>query len=187
MIEALAEAAHLAVQLVFAGVRERRVPDVVTERQRLGEVLIQVQSGGNGAGDLRHLDGVRQAVAEMVRDAGRKNLHLVFQPAKGARVNDAVAIALELVAVGMRKLGIAPSAALLHGKAQSAGRGHFFWDMSSSALRAARLMPLRSLPRNGSSNLARSALDPWGQSGAPMRWWLLPWKPARWDDRSPIV
>ena len=157
MIEALPKAAHLAVQLVFAGVRKRGMPDVVAEGERLGEVLIQLQSGGYGAGDLRNLDGVRQAVAEMVGDAGRKNLHLVFEAAEGPRVNDAVAIALELVAIRVRKLGVAASAALLHWKAQSAGRGHFFWDKSSSALRAARLMLLRSLPRKGSRILRARA------------------------------
>ena len=41
VIEAVAEALHLAVQLVFAGVREGRMPDVVSQRQRFGQALIQ--------------------------------------------------------------------------------------------------------------------------------------------------
>jgi hypothetical protein len=42
----------------------------------------------------------------VIGNAGRKNLRLVLQPPEGARVNDAVAVALKFVAVGMRELGI---------------------------------------------------------------------------------
>ncbi len=69
---------------------------------------------GDGARDLRDFDGVGQPVAEMVGVAAGENLGLGFQPAKGARVDDAVAVALKIVAIGMLGLGIAPSAGLLH-------------------------------------------------------------------------
>ena len=61
VIEALAEAAHLAVQFVFAGMREGRMADVVAERQGLGQVFIERERQSHGAGDLRDLDGVGEA------------------------------------------------------------------------------------------------------------------------------
>ena len=58
------------------------------------------------AADRRHFDGVRQARAEMIARAVQKNLRLVFQPAKGARMNDAGAIALKLRPISMTRFGI---------------------------------------------------------------------------------
>ena len=69
VIEALAEALHLPVQLLLAGMREGRMADVVGQRQRLGQILVELQHVGQGARDLRHFDGVGQAVAEVVGEA----------------------------------------------------------------------------------------------------------------------
>ena len=74
----------------------------------------RLQRGGDGARNLRHLHGVRQARAEVVGVAAGEDLRLVLQAAKGARVDDAIAVALEGIAVGMRRLGIAASARILH-------------------------------------------------------------------------
>src|SRR5580700_2894063 len=100
-----------------------------------------------------------QPVAEVIGNAGREDLHLIFQPAKGARVDNAIAIALELATVRMGKLGITPATALGHRKTQTSNcrRDQFFWDMSSSALRAPRLILLRGLPRKGSRILRARA------------------------------
>ncbi len=89
---------------------KRRMPDVVHQRQRLGQIDIQIERSGDGARDLRDFHGVRQAGAEVVGVAAGEDLRLVLQPAKGARVDDAVAIALEWIAIRMRRLGIAASA-----------------------------------------------------------------------------
>ena len=40
MVEAIAEALHLAVQLILAGVREGRMPNVVAEGQGFGQILV---------------------------------------------------------------------------------------------------------------------------------------------------
>ncbi len=77
------------------------------QRQRLDQIHIQVERRGDGARDLRHLDGVRQARAEVVGVAAREDLRLVLQPPEGAGVNDAVAVALKRIAVRMRRLRIA--------------------------------------------------------------------------------
>ena len=79
------------------------------ERQRLRQIFIQTQHSGNGARDLRHLNGMRQAVPEMIGDARREDLRLVFQAAERAGMNHAVPVALKLVAIRMGKLRIAPS------------------------------------------------------------------------------
>ena len=41
VIESLAEARHLPVERLLAGMGERGVPDVVGQRQRFGEILVQ--------------------------------------------------------------------------------------------------------------------------------------------------
>jgi len=45
--------------------------------------------------------------------AAGEDLRLIAEAAKGARVDDAVAIALKVVAEGMRRLGIAAPASIL--------------------------------------------------------------------------
>ena len=74
--EARPEALHLAVQRFLAGVREGRMADVVGQRQSLGQILVQRQHGRNRARDLGHFDGMRQAVSEMVAEAGSEHLCL---------------------------------------------------------------------------------------------------------------
>ena len=120
VIEAIAKAAHLAIQLVFAGVRKRRMTDVVAQGEGFGEFFIEIERRGHGAGDLRDFNGVGEPVAEMIRDARRKNLRFIFKPSKSARMDNAVAIALELAAVRMRQFGISPAAASLDRKTQAA-------------------------------------------------------------------
>jgi hypothetical protein len=46
--------------------------------------------------------------------AARENLGLRFQTAKGAGMDDAVAVALKVVAVGMRRLGMAASSGIFY-------------------------------------------------------------------------
>ena len=55
-----------------------------------------------------------QAIAEVIGEAAGKNLGLGFQAAKSARMDDAVAVALKVVAIGMLGLRNAASAGLLH-------------------------------------------------------------------------
>jgi hypothetical protein len=44
-----------------------------------------------------------------------EDLGLGFKTAKGARVNDAVAVALKIVAIAVRRLGMAPSSRMRNG------------------------------------------------------------------------
>ncbi len=111
---------HLAVERLLAGVGEGRMADVVSQRQRLGEIFVQVEHRGRGAGNLRHLDGVGQAVAEMVGKPGREHLGFGFQAAEGAGMDNAVAVALEAVAVRVVGFRVEPAPALRQGKPQPA-------------------------------------------------------------------
>ena len=83
------------VQRALAGVPERRMADVVHQRQRLRQVLVQSQRLGHAARNLHHLDGVGQAAAKVVGRATGKHLRLARQPAEGARLHNAFAVALE--------------------------------------------------------------------------------------------
>ncbi len=110
VIEALAVFAHAQVELLFSGVAEGRMADVVNEREGFGEVGVQAEGAGDGAGDLRDFEGVSEAVAKMVGEAGGEDLRLRFEPAEGARMDDAVAVARVVIAIRMLRFGIAAAA-----------------------------------------------------------------------------
>ena len=74
---------------------ERRVPEIVPERDRLGEVL-------DGARDLRDLERVGQAGAVVVAFRGEEDLGLVREAPERFGVEDLVAVALEIVAQDVR-------------------------------------------------------------------------------------
>ena len=113
MIEVTAVHAHQPIELPLAGMAERRMADVVDQRERFGELGIQAENRGHGASNLRDLQRVCQAVAEMVGIAGRKDLRLSFETAESAGMDDAVAVTRVGAAVGMRRLLITPATRLL--------------------------------------------------------------------------
>ena len=87
---------HQAVQRGFTPVPERRVAQVMGQRDGLGQIFIQQERPSDIPRNGRDLHRVRQARAQVIARAVQKNLGLVFQPAESARMNDAVAIALVL-------------------------------------------------------------------------------------------
>src|SRR5690349_12256513 len=96
VIEDIAERAHLAIEGLFPGVAEWRMADVVNQCERLSQIGVQPQGRSNRARDLGDLYGVGKPVAEVVGTSVRKNLSLVFQTAKCAGMDDAVAIPLKI-------------------------------------------------------------------------------------------
>jgi hypothetical protein len=110
VVEAQAQAAQALVEGLFAGVAKGRMADVVRQRQRLGQLRIQPQRAAS-VRDLGHFQGVGQAAAEVVRRGvagqAREDLRLAGQAAKGARVQNAGAVAGKGRAVGVRRLGCA--------------------------------------------------------------------------------
>src|SRR5580704_12021431 len=105
--------AHGGVESFFTSMTERRVSDVVNQAQCFSEIDVETKSSGDGARDLGNFEAVGEAVAEMVGIAARENLGLGFEAAEGAGVNDTIAVALKVVAVGMLRLREAASAGVL--------------------------------------------------------------------------
>src|SRR5437016_4110385 len=89
---------------------KRRMTEIVCERDCFRQILVQPQRTRDGAADRCHLDGMRQARAQMVAGPVEKNLRLVFQAAERARMNDARTIALKFGAIGVTRLSVLPSA-----------------------------------------------------------------------------
>ena len=114
VVEAVAVLAHPFVQFSFACVPEWRMADVVDQRERFCQIRIQIQRARNGSRDLRHFDRMRQPVAKMIGVARGENLRLRFQTPESARMNHAVAVARIVVAIGMRRLGVAASTRSAH-------------------------------------------------------------------------
>ena len=108
--------AHAGVERVLAGMAERRVAEIVAERDRFGEIVVEPKRPGERARDLRHLDGMGEAGAEMVALVIDEDLGLVGEAAEGGGMDDAVAVALELAArrrggSGRRRPRAAPGSA----------------------------------------------------------------------------
>ena len=83
------------VERPLAGMAERRMAEVVRQRQRLGQILVETQLARHRAGDLRHLEGVRQPGAVVIALVIQEHLRLVREAAERGRVDDPVAVALE--------------------------------------------------------------------------------------------
>ena len=110
MVEA-AEIGMHRIERAFAGVAEGRMAEIVGERQRLGQILVEPERAGERAGDLRHLQRVGQAGAVMIALVIHEYLGFVLQPAERGGMDDAVAVAAKRAAGGARRLGEQPPAA----------------------------------------------------------------------------
>ncbi len=96
---------HAGVQRLLAGVAEGRMAEIVRQRHRLGEILVERQRPRERPGDLADLDRMGQPRAEMIAVERHEDLRLVREAAEGGRMDDAVAVALELAARRRRRLG----------------------------------------------------------------------------------
>ena len=91
-----------ALQCILPAMAERRVAKVVGEAQCLGQILVETERASHAATDLRDLDRMGQADAEMIAVGGDEHLRLVAQAAERDRMDDAVAVALERIAGAAR-------------------------------------------------------------------------------------
>ena len=96
---------HAGVERVFAGVAEGRVPEVMAERDRLGKIVVESQGAGDRASDLRDLDRMGEPGAGMIALVIDEDLGLVGEAAERGRMDDPVAVALELRPRRRRRLG----------------------------------------------------------------------------------
>ena len=72
----------------------KRSNEIVAERNGFGQILIQIQRPRNRAGNLGHLECVRQAGPVMISLRSKKHLCFVFHPAKGFGVENPVPVSL---------------------------------------------------------------------------------------------
>src|ERR1035437_2759132 len=105
---------HGGVERLFSGVAERRMAEVVNQGQRLHQIGVQSKLRGDCARDLRDLNGVRQPVAEVVGVTAGEKPRLPLPAAKSAPMGDTITVALKVVAVRMRRLGMAASARVFY-------------------------------------------------------------------------
>ena len=95
MVEPAAVPRQAAVKGTLAGVAEGWMADIVNQRKRLRQILVQAKCGRDRTGDLGNLDGVGQPAAKVVGGAAGKDLRLPCQTPEGAGLHDPLAIALE--------------------------------------------------------------------------------------------
>ena len=100
---------HAGIQGILPRMPERRVAQVVRQRNGLDQILVESQGTPNAAGNLRNFDAMRQPGAEQVALVIDEHLGLVFEPPKSRGMDDAVAIALKFAALRRRRFGNRPA------------------------------------------------------------------------------
>ena len=83
------------VEHLLADVPERRMPEVVAQPDRLGQVLVQPQRPRHRPRDAAGLERVREPRPVVVALRRHEHLRLVLEPPERLRVHDPVAVALE--------------------------------------------------------------------------------------------
>jgi len=83
------------VERLLARVPEGRMPEIVAETDRLGQILVQPQRPGDAAGDAGRLQRVREPRAVMVAARIDEDLRLVLKATERLRVDNPVAIPLK--------------------------------------------------------------------------------------------
>jgi hypothetical protein len=83
------------IQRTLAGMPERRMANVMYKGKRLSQINIEIECRSDVPSDLRHLHGMRQTAAEMIRCAAGEHLRLTCETAERARLNYTVAVALK--------------------------------------------------------------------------------------------
>src|SRR4051794_19024842 len=110
VIEA-AESSGCFIQRLLARMPERRMSQIVRQRDGLRQVLVQGQNPRQGAGDLRHFEAMRQAGAVEIAFVLHEHLRLVLEAPEGGGMDDTVAITLIAGAGGALRLGMEAAAA----------------------------------------------------------------------------
>ena len=80
--------AEHVVERVFPGVAEGRVAHVVTEADRLDEILVQPEGARDDSRDRGRLEGMRHSRPVVVAARVDEHLRLSLEPAERLRVHD---------------------------------------------------------------------------------------------------
>jgi hypothetical protein len=121
---------HRRLKRILPGVAERRVAEIVSETERLRQVLVESKGAGHRAADLRDFDAMGQADAVVIAVRRDEDLRLVTKTPEGDGVNNPVAIALENVTRAARRpvgfrMGPAAGCAGVRGKCRGHSLGNF--------------------------------------------------------------
>jgi hypothetical protein len=90
---------------------ERRMAEIVGERQSLGKILVEPKPPRQGARYLGDFERVGEPRAVVIAFVEHEDLRFVLQPPERGRMDDAVAIAAKAAAALARRLGMKPAAA----------------------------------------------------------------------------
>lgn len=122
VVKAESVALETGIECAFSRVAEGRVPDIVRERQRLGQIHVQTQCGCNLAYHLCDFYRVGETAAEVVGRAGGEHLRLACKPAKRARLHHTITVPFKRRAPIARRRRIgAYSEPMLFGAEDAAG------------------------------------------------------------------
>ena len=102
--------AQALVQRVLARMTEGRMPEVMRQRDGLGQVFVESQRAGDRTCNLGHLDRMSQTCTKEVSLMIDEDLGFVLETAERRAMDDAVAVALVLGAVRGRGFRIPTSA-----------------------------------------------------------------------------
>src|SRR5207249_3713747 len=86
---------HADVQRLLTRVAKWRVPEVVGQRDRFRQILLQAELPGDGPADLCNLKAVRQTGAVVVVGHGGQHLRFAHETAEGGCVDNPLAVALK--------------------------------------------------------------------------------------------
>jgi hypothetical protein len=86
---------HGFVEGILASVTEGRVTEVVAQRQRFRQIVIEAERAGERPGNLANLHRMGKPCAVMVALVRDKNLRLMGETAEGRRMQDTVPVTLE--------------------------------------------------------------------------------------------
>jgi hypothetical protein len=121
-MERTAIGTHERSKRALSGVAKWGMADVVYEGESFGKFGVKTERRGNCTGNLNNFQSVREAIAKMIGKAGGEDLRLRLQAAKRTGMDNAVAIAGVIAAVGMLRLWITAPARM---RGAHSPRGHF--------------------------------------------------------------
>jgi hypothetical protein len=101
---------HRLGQSRFTGMPERRMAEIMSERDRLGQRFVRLQRGRQATGNLGRFDSMRKSGTEVVVVRRSKDLSFSFQPPEGGARYDAMAVELERSAERVGRFGVGSAA-----------------------------------------------------------------------------
>ena len=108
VVSEAALALHERVERVFTHVPERRVSEIVRQRDRFREIRVEAERERSAARHLRHFEGVGHPTPVVVALVCREYLGLVLEPTECRAVDHAIPVPLERCAQRILGFGQPP-------------------------------------------------------------------------------